>query len=119
MWPYPCTHVGTPSEPGTPGPGGRDTAFPSTCGSGLGGTRPRAVGGTGCPLGKTFFLHCQMMHPELPKIPTYLYFPNNCSQKQKSQFFSQAGCTTVKNTSGLSLPDTTVPRTGENQQMHH
>ena len=28
--------------------------------------------GTGCPLGKTFFLLCQRRHPELPKIPTYL-----------------------------------------------
>ena len=57
--------------PGTPGPGGRDTAFPSTCASGLRGARPRAVGGTGRPLSKTFFLHCQGRHPELPKIPTY------------------------------------------------
>ena len=31
-----------------------------------------AVGGTGRPLGKTFFLQCQRRHPELPKIPTYL-----------------------------------------------
>ena len=30
------------------------------------------MGGTGCPLGKTFFLPCQRRHPELPKIPTYL-----------------------------------------------
>ena len=30
------------------------------------------MGGTGRPLGKTFFLHCQRGHPELPKIPTYL-----------------------------------------------
>ena len=30
------------------------------------------MGGTECPLGKTFFLHCQRRHPELPKIPTYL-----------------------------------------------
>ena len=27
---------------------------------------------TGRPLGKTFFLHCQRRHPELPKTPTYL-----------------------------------------------
>ena len=32
----------------------------------------RAVGGTGRPLGKTFFLQCQRRHPDLPKIPTYL-----------------------------------------------
>ena len=31
------------------------------------------MGGTGRPLGKTFFLQCQRRHPELPKIPTYLY----------------------------------------------
>ena len=30
------------------------------------------MGGTGRPLGKTFFLHCQRRHPGLPKIPTYL-----------------------------------------------
>ena len=30
------------------------------------------MGGTGRPLGKTFFLRCQRRHPELPKIPTYL-----------------------------------------------
>ena len=30
------------------------------------------MGGTGRPLGETFFLHCQTRHPELPKIPTYL-----------------------------------------------
>ena len=35
------------------------------------------MGGTGRPLGKTFFLHRQRRHPELPKIPTYLptYLP--------------------------------------------
>ena len=30
------------------------------------------MGGTGRPLGKTFFLQCQRRHPELPRIPTYL-----------------------------------------------
>ena len=30
------------------------------------------MGGTGRPLGKTFFLQCQRRHPERPKIPTYL-----------------------------------------------
>ena len=30
------------------------------------------MGGTGRPLRKTFFLHRQRRHPELPKIPTYL-----------------------------------------------
>ena len=58
--------------PGTHGLGGRDNAFPSTCGSGSRGTQNRAVGGTGRPFGKTFFLHRQRRHPELPKIPTYL-----------------------------------------------
>ena len=28
------------------------------------------MGGTGRPLGKTFFLQCQRRHTELPKIPT-------------------------------------------------
>ena len=51
---------------------GRNTSFPSTCGSGSRGTGPGAVGGTGRPSGKTFFLHCQRRHPELLKIPTYL-----------------------------------------------
>ena len=47
-------------------------AFPSTCGSGSRGTRHRAVGGTGRPLGKTLILQCQRRHPELSKILTYL-----------------------------------------------
>ena len=68
----PMDTCGDTLPPWTPGPGGRDTAFPSTCGGGLRSTSPRAVGGTGYPLGKTSFLHCQRRHPELPKIPTYL-----------------------------------------------
>ena len=68
----PMDTCGDTLPPGTPGPGGRDTAFPSTCGSGLRGTGTRAVGGSGRPLGKTFFLQCPRRHPELPKIPTYL-----------------------------------------------
>ena len=57
---------------GTRGPGGRNTAFASTCGSGLRGSRTRAMGETGRPLRKTFFLHCQERHPEVFKIPTCL-----------------------------------------------
>ena len=68
----PMDTCGDTLPPGTHGPSGRDNAFPSTCGSGSRGTRHRAVGGTGRPLGKTFFLLCQRRHPELPKIPTYL-----------------------------------------------
>ena len=68
----PMDTCGDTLPPGTHGPGGRDNAFPSTCGSGSRGTWHRAVGGTGRPLGKTFFLQCQRRHPELPKIPTYL-----------------------------------------------
>ena len=68
----PTGTCGDSLQSGTPGPDGRDTSFPSTCGSGLGGALPRAVGGTGRPLGKTFFLHCQRRHRELLKIPTYL-----------------------------------------------
>ena len=30
------------------------------------------MGGTGCPLGNTFFLHCQTRHSELLKLSTYL-----------------------------------------------
>ena len=63
--------------PGTPG---RDTAFASTCGGALRGTWNRAMGGTGRPLGKTFFLHCQRRHPELPKIPIYLPVTSAMSQ---------------------------------------
>ena len=44
---------------GTPGLGDGDTAFPVTSDSGLGGRRTREVGGTGHPLGKTSFPHCQ------------------------------------------------------------
>ena len=33
--------------------------------------------GTGRPLVKTFFLHCQKRDPELPKIPTYLHYFNH------------------------------------------
>ena len=68
----PMDTCGDTFPPGTPGPVGRDTAFPSTCGSGLRDTSTRALGGTGGPLGKTSFLHCRGRHPELPKIPTYL-----------------------------------------------
>ena len=68
----PMDTCGDTLPPGRFRRGGRDTAFPSTCGSGLRGTRTRAVGGTGRPLGKTFLLACQRRHPELPKIPTYL-----------------------------------------------
>ena len=73
----PTSTCGDTRPPGKPGPGGCNTAIPSTCGRGLRGTRPRAVGGTGRPLDKTFFLYCQRRHPELPKIPTHppLYFP--------------------------------------------
>ena len=70
--PLPMDTRGDTLSSGTPGPAGRDTAFTSTGGSGLRGTCPREVGGTGCPPGKTFFLHCQGRHPELPQIPTYL-----------------------------------------------
>ena len=68
----PIDTCGDTLPPGTPRPDGRNTAFPITCRSGLRGTRTRAVGGTGRPLPKTFLLHCQRRHPELPKIPTYL-----------------------------------------------
>ena len=68
----PMDTCGDTLPPGTHGPGGRDNAFPSTCGSGSRGTKHRAVRGTGRPHGKTFFLHRQRRHPELPKIPTYL-----------------------------------------------
>ena len=68
----PTGKCGETLPPGTPGLGGRDTAFQSTCGGGLRGTQTRAVGLTGGPPGKTFILHCQSRHPELPKIPTYL-----------------------------------------------
>ena len=71
----PMDTCGDTLPPGTHGPDGRDNAFPSTCGSGSRGTSHRAVGATGRPLRKTFFLQCQRRHPELPKIPTYLPHP--------------------------------------------
>ena len=65
MWPYEWTHVRTPSNLGHMD---RVAAtMPSQA-----GTLHRAVRGTGRPLGKTFFLHCQRRHPKLSKIPTYL-----------------------------------------------
>ena len=73
----PMDTCGDTLPPGTHGPGGRDNAFPSTCGSGSRGTWHRAVRGTGRPLGKTFFLRCQRRRPELPKIPTLPTFGNN------------------------------------------
>ena len=71
----PTGTCGDTLQPGTSGLSGRDTAFPRTCRSGLRGTSTRAVGGTQRPLSKTFFLHCQSRHPELPKMPTYLFPP--------------------------------------------
>ena len=68
----PVDTCGNTLPTGTPVPDSRDTAFPSCGGSGLRGTQTRAVGGTGRPLGRTFFLHRQGRHPELPQIPTYL-----------------------------------------------
>ena len=41
----------------------------------------RALGRTGRPLGRTFLLHCQRRHPELPKIPTYL--PHGCGNRER------------------------------------
>ena len=76
--------------PGTPGPGGRNTAFPSACLSSLEGTFPRAVGGTARPLDKTFFLHYQRRHPELPKIPTYL---PTCDTPRSWHVESPCACT--------------------------
>ena len=45
------------------------------------------MGGTGRPLGKTFFLQCQRRHPELPKIPTYLpnHYSGHCLEIQRKQ----------------------------------
>ena len=68
----PMDTCGNTLSPGTPRLGGRNTAFPSTCGSSLRGTWTSAVGGTGRHLDKTFFLHCQRRHSQLPKILTYL-----------------------------------------------
>ena len=54
-----------------------------------------AVGGTGRPLGKTFFLHCQRRHPELPKIPTYLFLRH---QTQGTALFQCIICTCTGDT---------------------
>ena len=72
MWPHPWTHVGTPSHLGHMD---RVAAtMPSQAHAGAAQEAPD-IGqweGQEVPLGKTFFLHCQRRHPELPKIPTYL-----------------------------------------------
>ena len=44
------------------------------------------MGGTGRPLGKTFFLQSQRRHPELPKIPTYLPVLHLCLRKKPPTF---------------------------------
>ena len=49
------------------------------------------MGGTGRPLGKTFFLQCQRRHPELPKIPTYL--PRYKTKMDKRSGFWQVDLT--------------------------
>ena len=72
MWPYPWTHVGTPSHLGHMD---RVAAtMPSQAHAGAAQEAPD-IGqweGQDGPFGKTFFLQCQRRHPELPKIPTYL-----------------------------------------------
>ena len=75
MWPYPWTHVGTPSHLGHMD---RVAAtMPSQAHAGAAQEAPDIGqwGGQDVPLGKTFFLQCQRRHPELPKIPTYLPVP--------------------------------------------
>ena len=72
MWPYPWTHAGTPSNLGHLDLVAATLPSQVTCGSGSRGTSHRALGGTGRPQGRTFFLHCQRRNPELPMIPTYL-----------------------------------------------
>ena len=57
------------------------------------------MGGTGRPLGKTFFLQCQRRHPELPKIPTYLdcvhthHYYEDAQRAGAAQDFNMAMCT--------------------------
>ena len=66
MWPYSWTHVGTPSHLGH-----MDrlaATMPSQAHAGAAQEAPNI----GRPLDKTFFLHRQRRHPQLPKIPTYL-----------------------------------------------
>ena len=72
MWPYPWTHVGTPSHLGHMDR--MDATMPSETHAGAAQEAPD-IGqweGQDVPLGKTFFLLGQRRHPELPKIPTYL-----------------------------------------------
>ena len=70
MWPYPWTHVGTPSHLGHMDRVG--ATMPSQAHAGAAQEAPDIGQWEGRPLGKTFFLQCQTRHPELPKIPTYL-----------------------------------------------
>ena len=72
MCPYPWTHVGTPSHLGHMNR--MAATMPSQAHAGAAQQAPD-IGqweGHDVPFGKTFFLHCQRRHPELPKIPTYL-----------------------------------------------
>ena len=72
MWPYPWTHVGTPSHLGHMD---RVAAtMPSQAHAAAAQEAPD-IGQWEGPLSKTFFLHCQRRHPELPKTPTYLPRP--------------------------------------------
>ena len=68
---FPMDTCGDTVPARTPGLVCRDTAFPSTCGSGLRGTSNRAVGGTGRPLGKTLSLHCQSILSSRRYLPAY------------------------------------------------
>ena len=75
MWPYPWTHVGTPSHPGHMD---RVAAtMPSQAHAGA-AQEARDIGqweGQDVLLVRTFVLQCQRRHPELLKIPTYLLEP--------------------------------------------
>ena len=64
MWPYPWTHVGTPSHLG------HMDRWPRQCLPKH--MRERLKRHLTLGSGKTFFLQCQRRHPKLPKIPTYL-----------------------------------------------
>ena len=72
MWPYPWTHVGTPSHLGHMD---RVAAtMPSQAHAGAAQEAPD-IGqweGQDVPLVRPSLLQCQRRHPELPKIPTYL-----------------------------------------------
>ena len=80
------------------------------------------MGGTGCPLGKTFFLHCQRRYPELQNIPTYvptLSFGQTNHVKLHStenHWWNKTDAEGVAQEASKDLPKAAVKKVDENRQ---